>query len=75
MDVFPSQESILILIQVLTLFYIRDYHGNYIKKIIFCSVGRKIVTKRHDKDDDDADMDIEDITSHYKNPEGILHTS
>ncbi|KDR16648.1 Hemocyte protein-glutamine gamma-glutamyltransferase, partial [Zootermopsis nevadensis] len=33
-------------------------------------VGRKIVTKRHDKDDDDADMDIEDITSHYKNPEG-----
>lgn len=33
-------------------------------------VGRKIVTKRLDKDDDKGDSDIEDITSHYKNPEG-----
>ena len=36
------------------------------------SVGRKIVTKRHDKDDDDGDTDMEDITSQYKNPEGNL---
>jgi len=35
------------------------------------SVGRKIVTKRHDKDDDDGNTDVEDITSQYKNPEGI----
>ncbi|XP_069698764.1 hemocyte protein-glutamine gamma-glutamyltransferase-like isoform X2 [Periplaneta americana] len=33
-------------------------------------VGRKIVTKRHDKDDDDGDSDMEDITDKYKNPEG-----
>ena len=36
-------------------------------------MGRKIVTKRHDKDDDDGDTDVEDITSQYKNPEGILN--
>jgi hypothetical protein len=40
---------------------------------MFYSVGRKIVTKRHDKDDDDGDSDLEDITSHYKSSEGILH--
>ena len=33
----------------------------------------KIVTKKPDKDDDDGDTDIEDITSQYKNPEGILN--
>jgi hypothetical protein len=42
---------------------------------VFYSVGRKIVTKRHDKDDDEGDSDMEDITSQYKNPEGILHAS
>ena len=36
-------------------------------------MGRKIVTKRHDKDDDDGDTDMEDITSQYKNPEGNLN--
>jgi hypothetical protein len=36
-------------------------------------VGRKIVTQRHDKDNDDGDTDMEDITSQYKNPEGNLN--
>jgi hypothetical protein len=61
--------------QLLTVFHIRDCYGNYITKFIFYSVGRKIVTKRHDKDDDDGDSDMEDITSHYKNPEGTLHSA
>lgn len=34
------------------------------------SVGRRIVTKRIDRDDDDADNDLMDITTDYKNPEG-----
>ena len=37
------------------------------------SVGRKLVTKRYDEDDDDGDTDMEDITSQYKNPEGNLN--
>ena len=35
------------------------------------SVGRQILTKRVGADDDIADADVEDITSLYKNSEGI----
>ena len=35
------------------------------------SVGRQILTKRAGADDDVADADMEDITSLYKNTEGL----
>lgn len=34
------------------------------------SVGRRIVTKRADRDDDEGDNDMQDITPEYKNIEG-----
>ena len=38
---------------------------------LFFSVGRKILTKRAGANDDVGDTDAEDVTSLYKNPEGI----
>ena len=65
---------ICIYIHVYICIYIYLYHyRNCVTVFIPYSVGRKIVTKRHDKDDDDGDTDMEDITSQYKNPEGNLN--
>lgn len=38
--------------------------------MFYLRCGRKIVTKRIDRDDDEADNDMMDVTTDYKNPEG-----
>ena len=62
-ELFPCISNIV--------FSFRIIIGFVLTIFISYSVGRKIVTKRHDKDDDDGNTDVEDITSQYKNPEGI----
>jgi hypothetical protein len=42
-----------------------------VKFTFFSSVGRMILTKRPGADDDVSDADAEDITSLYKNPDGM----
>ena len=42
-----------------------------LNSLFFSSVGRMILTKRPGADDDVSDADAEDITSLYKNPDGM----